>query len=88
MASMTSLDGPLGPGFLPLPGEYSSRYFRFFSALWNDSSVEGLMIIAALKMRLGLRKKDQKTSRARSWLERFGARCLDLPWIKEFAMHR
>ena len=32
----------------PPPGEYSSRYFRFFRALWNDSRVEGLMIMAAL----------------------------------------
>jgi len=37
------LDGPFGPGFPPPPGEYSSRYFRFFRVLWNDSSVEGLM---------------------------------------------
>ena len=33
MASMTSLLDPLGPGFLPPRGEYSSQYFRFFSAL-------------------------------------------------------
>jgi hypothetical protein len=33
ISTMTSLRGPLGPGFLPPRGEYSSRYFRFFSAL-------------------------------------------------------
>jgi hypothetical protein len=33
MASMTPLLGPLGPGFLPPRGEYSSRYLRFFRAL-------------------------------------------------------
>jgi len=31
MAMMTSADGPLGPGLRPPLGEYSSRYFRFFS---------------------------------------------------------
>ena len=42
MASMISLDGPFGPGFLPPLGEYSSRYFRFFRALWNDSRVDAV----------------------------------------------
>jgi len=81
MASMTSLEGPFGPGFLPPPGEYSSRYFRSFRALWNENRVEGLMIIAALTMRLGFRNNDQKPRRIRSRVERFGARCLGLLWI-------
>ncbi len=73
MALMTSPDGPLGPGFLPPPGEYSSRYLRFFTALWNESRVEGLMIIAALTIRMGFRNNDQKPSKARSCVERLGA---------------
>ena len=81
MALMTSLAGPLGPGFRPPRGEYSSRYFRFFSALWNDSRVEGVMIMAALTIRLGFRNNVQKPSKVRSCVERFGARCRDLLWI-------
>ena len=68
-------------GFLPPLGEYRRRYFRFFRALWNESRVEGLMIIAALTIRMGSRNNDQKPSRARSWVERFGARSLALLWI-------
>jgi len=74
MASMMSLDGPFGSGFLPPQGENSSRYSRFFRALWNDSRVEGLMIIADLTMRLGFMNIDQKPSRARSRVERLGSR--------------
>jgi hypothetical protein len=76
---MTSLDGSLGPGVLPPPGEYSSRYFRLFSALWNDSRVEGLMIIADLAMRLCFKNSDQSPRRALSLVVRLGARCHDLP---------
>ena len=65
---------PLDLASCPPLGENSSRYFRFFRALWNDSSVEGLMIIADLTMRLGFMNIDQKPSRARSWVERLGAR--------------
>jgi hypothetical protein len=36
----------------------------FLSALWHDSSVEGFIIIAALKIRLGLGNNDQKPMRA------------------------
>lgn len=78
---VVSHDGPLGPGFFPPPGEYSGRYFRFFSALWNDSRVEGLIIIAALTIRSGFRNNDQKPGRARSPVDRLGARCLDLLWM-------
>ena len=74
---MISLDGPFGPGFPPPPGEYSSQYFRFFRALWKFSRVEGLVIMAALTIRFGFRNNDQKPSRVQSWVERFGALCLD-----------
>jgi hypothetical protein len=52
---MTSLDGPLAPGFLLLRAEYRSRYFRFLIALWKLSRVEGLMRIADLAIRLGFK---------------------------------
>jgi len=79
--TVVSHDGPFGPGFLPPRGEYRNRNFRFFRALWNESRVEGLMIIAALPIRLEFRNNDQKPGRARSWVERFGARSLALLWI-------
>jgi hypothetical protein len=56
IAQMTSLDGPLAPGFLLSRAEYRSRYFRFFIALWKLSRVEGLMRIAHLAMDLGFTK--------------------------------
>jgi hypothetical protein len=39
------------------------------------------MMMADLTMRLGFMNSDQKPSRARSWVERFGARRLDLLWM-------
>ncbi len=59
---------------LPPKGENTSWYFHFFRALWNDSRVEGLMIVADLTMRLGFMNFDQKPSRPRSSVERLGAR--------------
>jgi hypothetical protein len=37
--------------------------------------------MAALTIRWGFRNNEQKPSRARSWVESFGARSLDLLWI-------
>ena len=70
--------GPFGPGFLPPRGEYRRRYFRFFSALWKWSRVEGLMMIADLSSRRGFRKSDRKPRTVRSCVDRLGARCRDL----------
>lgn len=78
---MTSFDGPFGLGFLPQWGEYISRYFRFFSALWKESRVDGLMMIADLAIRRGLRNGDKKPSSVRSRFHRLGARWRDLLWI-------
>ena len=50
----------------------------FFWALRHDSSVEGLTMMANRAMRLGFKNSDQKPSRARSCVERFGARSRDL----------
>ena len=76
MAWMSSCDGPLGPGFRLLPAdEYSNRYFRCLSRLWNFSSVDGrIMTAARLRWRV-LRNCDQKPIRNRSSAERLGARC-------------
>lgn len=88
MALMTSLDGPLGPGFLPPRGEYRRRYFRFFKALWKESRVDGLMMIADRTSRRGFRNSDRKPRRVRSWVVKLGARCLDLLWIVSCCLSR
>jgi hypothetical protein len=75
IAWMSSGDGSLGPGFRLLPAdEYSSRYLRCLSRLWNVNSVEGRIMMAARRMRRGLRNSDQKPNRNRSSAERFGVR--------------
>jgi hypothetical protein len=78
---MTYLDGSFALGMLPPLGEYIRRYFRFFIALWNDSRVDGLMMIDDLAMRLGCMNKDKKPRTVRSWVVRFGALWRDLLWI-------
>ena len=81
MARMTSLDGPLGPRFLPPRDEYRSRYFRFFMDLLKASSVDGLMMIAGLTRRRGFRKIDRKPRTVRSFVVRLGYLWRDLLWI-------
>ena len=56
---MTSLEGPLGPGLVPPLGENSCRYFRLFSALWNRSRLDGLIMMADLTKRRGFRNNDE-----------------------------
>ena len=73
-------EGPFGPALRPPRGEYSSRYFRFFSTVWNLSRVEGFMIMAERAIRRGLKNNVQNPSRALSRTDRLGARCLDLLW--------
>jgi len=53
--------------------EYSSRYLRCLSKLWNFSSVDGRIITAARWMWRGLRNSDQKPNRNRSSAKRLGA---------------
>ena len=56
IAWMSSGDGTLGQGFRLLPvDEYSSRYLRFLSRLWNFNSVDGRLMTVARRMRRGLR---------------------------------
>ena len=69
---MSFLDGPFGQGLRPPLDENSSRYFRFFGALLKRSRVDGLMMMADPAIGRGLRKSDQKRSRARSRVVRLG----------------
>ncbi len=75
-ASISSCDGPLGPGLRRcFSDEYSSLYLRFLRMSWSLSSVDGLVIIASRRIRRTLRKSDKKPSKNRSSTERLCARC-------------
>ena len=83
MAQMSSCDGPLGPGFrLLLADEYSSRYLRYLSRLWNFNRVDGRIMTAARLRWRGLRNSEQKPNRNRSSAERLGARCRERLMIR------
>jgi hypothetical protein len=58
-------------------GEKSKRYFRSTNALWNLSSVAGLMSAPSFAIRLGLTNSMVSPSTKRSIEVRFGARCLE-----------
>src|ERR1700752_1877649 len=75
-AAMGWVEGPLGPGFrFRWEEENSRRYFRWTSALWNLTSVAGLIIADSFGMRCGLTKRVVSPSTRRSSMVRFGARC-------------
>src|SRR5258708_14569360 len=58
IAAMSSIDGPLGPGFRRRAEEENSRrYFRATSAWWNLSRVAGLMSTPHFRIRRGLRNR-------------------------------
>ena len=77
MALIKSQLGPLGPGF-PLPVEEKSRrYLRLTSALWKESKVEGLTMIAVRASRLGDSSIASHPKTKRSWVLKLGAFNLD-----------
>ena len=78
IAAISSRDGPLGPGLRRrAEEEKSDRYFRSINALWNLSSVAGLMSAPSCGMRWGLTNSVVSPSTNRSSAVRLGARCLD-----------
>ena len=81
MALMTSLVGPFGPDLRPSLREYSRRYFHLFIALWNDSRVDGFMMIAVLAIRRGVRNNKSSPRTILSGVVKFGARRRDRLWM-------
>ena len=78
MAAMSSGEGPLGPGLrCRAEEEKSDRYFRSINALWNLSSVAGLISAPSCGMRLGLTNSVVSPITNRSRALRLGARCLE-----------
>ena len=78
IAAMSSGEGPLGPGLRRCAEEEKSNlYFRSINALWNLSSVAGLMSAPSCGMRWGLTNSVVNPSTNRSGALRLGARCLD-----------
>jgi hypothetical protein len=66
MASMSPLDGPLGPGFPLRLCEKSSRYFLFLSAWWMANNVEGFDTITERIKREGFMNVEHTPAMNRS----------------------
>jgi len=76
IAAMSSAEGPLGPGLRRcVEEEKSRRYFRSTKALWNLSSVAGLMSAPSFGIRCGRTNNVAKPRTTRSTEVRLGARC-------------
>ena len=74
MASMSSRDGPLGPGFCLYSEEKRRRYFLFLRVLWRFHRVEDFRTIAERRRREGFMNKEHNPATNRSVTRRFGAR--------------
>jgi hypothetical protein len=74
IASMSSFDGPFGPGRRWPPDEKSSRYLRFLSASWNLNKVLGFRMTASLGIRPAGTNSDPRPKTTRSNEFKFGAR--------------
>ena len=74
IALMSSLDGPLGPGFRPRFREKRIRYFMFMRSWWILNNVEGFSTIAERINREGFMNKEHSPVTIRSYACRFGAR--------------
>lgn len=79
-SSITSREGPFGPGFLRFGEEYNKRYFRFTRAWWNFKRVDGRIRKATRLMRQRSRNVDHRPGKKRSKDERLGARFRD--WVR------
>ena len=66
MALMSSLDGPLGPGFRLCFDEKRRRYFRFVRAWWMLNRVEGFNAIAERIRRAGCMNREHNPAMRRS----------------------
>ena len=73
MASMSSLDSPLGPGFRLRLCEKSAWYFPFLKTRWMLNSVEGFSTIAERIKREDFMNKVHTPAMKRSEALRFGA---------------
>jgi len=74
IASMSSCDGPFGPGRRWPADEKSHPYLRLLSASWNLNKVLGFRITASLGRRLAGTNSDPRAKTKRSNEFRFGAR--------------
>ena len=72
IAAISSVDGPLGPGFMGCLGVNSSRYLRFTSKWWNAIIVDGFRIMANRMRREGRIRRAHKPAMTRSIGRRVG----------------
>jgi len=76
MAAMSCAEGPFGPGLRGRPAEEKGRrYLPSTRALWNLSSVAGLVMMDNRGMRCGRMNRVVSPSTRRSSVVRFGASC-------------
>ena len=88
MELMSSLDGPLGPGFRMRLCEKSTRHFLFLRAWWRFNRVEGCSTIAERIRRAGFMNKEHNPATKRSRARRFGARLRDRLRISSCCLRR
>ncbi len=74
MASMSSGEGPLGPGLPRRFGENKRRYLRCTNAAWKARRVDVFSTTAGRSRRLGRMKSVHTPAMTRSIGRRFGAR--------------
>ena len=74
-ASMSSRDGPFGPGLRLRFDEKSRRYFRFLRVRWRFKRVEGFRTMADRIRRAGRMRRVHKPATRRSEERRLGDRC-------------
>ena len=88
IALMSSLDGPLGPGFRLRRCEKRTRYFLFLRAWWRFNRVEGFSTIAERIRRAGFMNKEHNPATKRSQTRRFGARLRERLRISSCCLRR
>jgi len=88
MASMSSLDGPFGPGFRPRFGEKRMRYFRFLRVWWKFNRIEGFSTIAERITRVGCMNRVHNPATKRSDARRLGALCRERFRIRSCCLTR